>query len=273
MAVMLMPPSPSVRGIRAIGKCSPIAAARHAFAVIVGLIITCAIHCPLAQEAEVPPTVPVPSGDTERKHAGCPIGSFHISRLRLRESTLRVDPMSDINLIAAVKQRTMLNICPRRFIVTLSDDEIFNHPFIIFVGEHVAMRLNRAEREKLRRYLLSGGFLYVDECPAKLSLREPLRNELQRLFPEHKLERLPLSHPLYRSFYLITRIPPSGKGGTTYHEGISINGRLVLIYSANGEACSWQSWQWAGPLCACLPPPFDYAFKFGVNLVCYAMTH
>jgi hypothetical protein len=226
-----------------------------------------------AQEAELP----LPSGSAVvgevTKHKGCPIGSFHIARLRLRESTLRVDPMADINLITAVVHRTGLNICPRRFIVTLDGDEIFNHPFVIFVGEHLPMRLSQSEASKLRRYLIGGGFLYVDECPAKLTLREPLKEELQRLLPEYKFQRIPMSHPLYNSFYQIKRIMPAGKGGVHYHEGISINGRLVLVYSTNGEACSWQSWRWAGPICACFPPPFDYAFEFGINLVYYAMTH
>lgn len=244
---------------------------------LVGAAICAAVACMvchlLAQEAELPLSAPLPSGEVEAKHVKCPIGSFHIARLKLRESTLRVDPMSDINLITAIRTRTNLNICPRRFIITLDDDEIFNHPFVIFIGEHVPMRLNQSEAGKLRRYLLGGGFLYVDECPAKLSLREPLRGELQRLLPEYKLERLPLSHPLYSSFYRITRIPVAGRGGANYHEGISINGRLVLVYSTNGEGCSWQSWRWAGPLCACLPPSFDYAFEFGINLVYYAMTH
>ncbi|MFA4029305.1 MAG: hypothetical protein GDYSWBUE_002163 [Candidatus Fervidibacterota bacterium] len=233
----------------------------------------CMLHLIIAQEAELPLSSIPPSSEVETKHTECPIGSFHIARLRLRESTLRVDPMSDINLIAAISRRTSLNICPKRFIVTLDDDEIFNHPFVIFIGEHVPMRLNQSEVSKLRRYLLGGGFLYVDECPAKLSLREPLRGELQQLLPEYRLERLPLSHPLYSSFYRITRIPVAGRGGANYHEGISINGRLVIVYSTNGEGCSWQSWRWAGPLCACLPPPFDYAFEFGVNLIYYAMTH
>ncbi|MCS7253332.1 MAG: DUF4159 domain-containing protein [Armatimonadota bacterium] len=239
----------------------------------VAVAITCILSRLIAQEAELPLTGSFPSREVEAKHTKCPIGSFHIARLRLRESTLRVDPMSDINLLTAIRQRTRLNICPKRFIVTLGDDEIFNHPFVIFVGEHVPMRLNQSEAGRLRRYLLGGGFLYVDECPAKLSLREPLRGELQRLLPEYKLERLSLSHPLYNSFYRIVRIPIAGKGGANYHEGISVNGRLVIVYSTNGEGCSWQSWKWAGPLCACLPPPFDYAFEFGINLVYYAMTH
>ena len=243
---------------------------------VVGFAMLCILRHfdAVAQEAESEVTGPLPQvAQALSKHDNCPPGAIHIARLQLRESTLRVDPMSDINLIQALRERTHLNICPNRLIIKLDGDEIFKYPFVLFEGEHKPMNLNAAERDKLRRYLLGGGFLYVDECPAKLRLRPPLKEELQAIVPEHKFERLPITHPLYHCVYDIRRIVPARRNGVTYHEGISINGRLVLVYSINGEGCSWQSWRWMGPLCACLPPSFDYAFEFGVNLVYYALTH
>lgn len=197
-----------------------------------------------------------------------------IARLRLRENTLRVDPMSDFNLIQAIVERTgWAHFYPHRVVVTLDNDDLFRFPLMIFVSEHQPMNLNAAERERLRRYLKGGGFLFVSECSAKLRLRPTLRSELQALLPEAKLKPIPLDHALYQAPYRIPRIVPARRSGRTVHEGAELNGRLVLVYSQNAEECSWQSWRWTGPLCACLPPDFEYAFQFGVNLVYYALTH
>ncbi len=135
------------------------------------------------------------------------------------------------------------------------------------------MNLTPAEQERLRRYLRGGGFLFVSECSAKLRLRPELRPELQALLPEAKLKPIPPDHPIYRVPYRIDKVAPARRGGKTFHEGMELDGRLVLVYSQNAEECSWQSWRWTGPMCACLPPDFEYAFRFGVNLVYYALTH
>ncbi|MCS7192686.1 MAG: DUF4159 domain-containing protein [Armatimonadetes bacterium] len=216
-------------------------------------------------EGELEPLPPVPK---------LPPHAVAIARLRLRESTLRVDPMSDFNLIRNVSERTgWQHLYPNRVIVSLDNDEIFRFPIVIFVSEHQPMNLTAAERDRLRRYLLGGGFLFVSECSAKLRLRPELRPEIQGILPEAKLKPIPLNHPLYRVPYRIDKIVPARRGGKTFHEGIELDGRLVLVYSQNAEECSWQSWRWTGPMCACLPPEFEYAFRFGVNLVYYALTH
>lgn len=197
-----------------------------------------------------------------------------IARLRLRESTLRVDPMSDFNLIRNVVERTgWKHLYQQRVVVSLDNDDVFRFPILIFVSEHQPMNLTSAEKERLRRYLKGGGFLFVSECSAKLKLRPELRPELQELLPEAKLKPIPPDHPIYRVPYRIDKIVPARRGGKTFHEGTELNGRLVLVYSQNAEECSWQSWRWTGPMCACLPPEFEYAFRFGVNLVYYALTH
>lgn len=219
----------------------------------------------VSPEGELEPLPPVPK---------LPPNVVAIARLRLRESTLRVDPMSDFNLIRNVAERTgWRHLYLNRVIVSLDNDDIFRFPITIFVSEHQPMNLNNTERERLRRYLLGGGFLFVSECSAKLRLRPELRSELQAILPEAKLKPIPLNHPLYRVPYRIDKIVPARRGGKTFHEGMELNGRLVLVYSQNAEECSWQSWRWAGPMCACLPPDFEYAFRFGVNLVYYALTH
>ncbi|MFA0742569.1 MAG: hypothetical protein DFNUSKGM_002694 [Candidatus Fervidibacter sacchari] len=219
----------------------------------------------VAPEERLEPLPPVPK---------LPPHVIAIARLRLRESTLRVDPMSDFNLIRNVSERTgWSHLYQQRVIVSLDNDDIFRFPIVIFVSEHQPMNLSPAERERLRRYLKGGGFLFISECNAKLRLRPELRPEIQAILPEAKLQPIPPDHPIYRVPYRIDKIPQARRGGKTFHEGMELNGKLVLVYSQNAEECSWQSWKWTGPMCACLPPDFEYAFRFGVNLVYYALTH
>ncbi|MCS7223003.1 MAG: DUF4159 domain-containing protein [Armatimonadetes bacterium] len=196
-----------------------------------------------------------------------------IARLRLREDTLRVDPMADLNLIAAVRERLKWShLYPERVVLTLDGEDLFRFPFLLFVSEHQPMNLTTAEREKLRNFLRRGGFLFASECDAKLRLRPSIKSELLTIVPEGKWIRLPHDHTIYRVPYKV-KIVPAGKGGRTFHEGVLLNGRVCLVFSQNAEECSWQSWKWMGPRCACWPPDFDYAFAFGVNLFYYSLTH
>ncbi len=220
-------------------------------------------------EAQLAPGEPVPAVAVPRLGPN----QVAVARLRLREDTLRVDPMSDINLIAAVRERLgWSHIYPERIVVGLNSDLIFRFPFLIFVSEHHPMNLSRREKERLRQFLARGGFLFASECDAKLRLRPSIRSELLTVVPEGRWIRIPSDHILYQVPFPIA-IVPAGRGGQRYHEGVEINGRLCLVFSQNAEECSWQSWKWLGPRCACAPPDFDYAFSFGANLLYYALTH
>lgn len=183
----------------------------------------------VAPQGQVEPLPPVPK---------LPPHIIAIARLRLRESTLRVDPMSDFNLIRNVAERTgWSHLYRQRVVVSLDNDDIFRFPIVIFVSEHQPMNLTPAEQERLRRYLRGGGFLFVSECSAKLRLRPELRPELQALLPEAKLKPIPPDHPIYRVPYRIDKVAPARRGGKTFHEGMELDGRLVLVYSQNAEEC------------------------------------
>src|SRR5213592_2308270 len=66
------------------------------------------------------------------------------------------------NLIKFCNTNLKTNINPEQAIVEVGSPEIFNYPFLHMTG-HGNWVLSNAEAENLRKYLLSGGFLHIDD--------------------------------------------------------------------------------------------------------------
>ena len=131
-----------------------------------------------------------------------------------------------------VARTTNLNV-GRSFIpVKLEADNVFDFPFCVWSGEE-SFTLTKKERENLRRYLLNGGFILSSPGCSDPNWDTALRKELKLIFPEYKLVKLPMSHPAFSTVNQITRLTDK-HGGTTFIEGMEINGRLVMAYSKDG---------------------------------------
>lgn len=173
---------------------------------------------------------------TQFEKAGAPPrNTLVVGRLRIKGSDFRVDPMADFNLMQAVKERTNIPVKLARTTITLDDDSVFRYPFLFWSSENFVNVFTEEERQKLRRYLTHGGFLFIDDCGAKLTLRPSIRGEINKIFPEHPLQKIPLDHPLYHCYYNLDHLELSGTMRQPYHEGIFIDGRLVLVYTVNAE--------------------------------------
>ncbi|MFN0276628.1 MAG: DUF4159 domain-containing protein [Chitinophagales bacterium] len=71
--------------------------------------------------------------------------------------------------------------------------DIFKHPFIYLTG-HGNIVFNDAEAENLRKYLISGGFLCIND---DYGLDPYIRVAMKKVFPELEFIELPFSHPVY----------------------------------------------------------------------------
>ena len=83
------------------------------------------------------------------------------------------------NLMRELQNRTKIEAADQEAIVKLTDAELFQYPFLFMTG-HGNVRFDQEEAERLRLYLASGGFLYIDddygpecECWAGPSAKEP----------------------------------------------------------------------------------------------------
>lgn len=134
------------------------------------------------------------------------------------------------NLIRFFNQNLKGNIHPEEDIIEVGDRKIFQYPYVYMTG-HGNVVFSERDVENLRKYLLAGGFLHIDD---NYGMNEFVRREMKKVFPEYSFVDLPHSHPVYHQKYRfpggIPKIhehdnkPPQGLG--ILHEG-----RLVCFFS------------------------------------------
>ena len=131
-----------------------------------------------------------------------------------------------------VAKQTNLNV-GRNFVpVRLDADNAFDFPFCVWSGED-DFSLTKKERDNLRKYLLNGGFILSSPGCSDPRWDTALRRELKLVFPEYKLVKLPMSHPVFSTVNAIARLTDK-QGKQAYIEGMEVNGRLVMVYSKDG---------------------------------------
>lgn len=97
------------------------------------------------------------------------------------------------NLINFCNSNLKTTINPEQAIVEAGSADIFNYPFLHMTG-HGNVVFSDLETQNLRNYLMSGGFLHVDD---NYGMDKFIRPQLKRIFPDCELLELPYSHPIY----------------------------------------------------------------------------
>ena len=112
----------------------------------------------------------------------------------------------------------------------MGSPEIFSIPFLHLTG-HGNIVLSNQEIFNLRKYLIAGGFLHVDD---NYGLNAYFRREIKKVFPNEELIELPYSHPIYHQVYKF----PTGLPKIHEHDGkapqgfgLFYKGRLVCFYT------------------------------------------
>jgi hypothetical protein len=108
-------------------------------------------------------------------------------------------PDSDLNFSFRLQQLTSLKVEPNPKVLRLTDDELFDHPFI-YIIEPGSLTFSEDEVVALRRYLLNGGFLMVDDFWGEDEWFN-FYHEIKRVFPDREPEELPLDHPIFHCVY------------------------------------------------------------------------
>ncbi|MFM8781821.1 MAG: DUF4159 domain-containing protein [Gemmatimonadota bacterium] len=192
-----------------------------------------------------------------------------VARVQYEGDDWYANPSSLPNLIRAIRTRTTLAVEPTEVRLTLRDERLWDHPFLHLTG-HGDIRLREDEVERLRTYLLRGGFLHIDD---NYGLDAAVRRELARVFPDRALVDVPLTHPIYRIVY------PFPQGIPKIHEhdnkpargfGIFIGDRLAVFYSHESDLGN--GWEDIGTYPADPPEVHEAALRMGVNLFVYAVT-
>ncbi len=114
--------------------------------------------------------------------------------------------------------------------VTPGSVDIFDYPFVHMTG-HGNVYFSAEEAENLRNYLMSGGFLHIDD---NYGIDQYIRKEIVKIFPNKELKELPANFPMFSYFYKFPQGMPKiheHDGGRPQAFGIFVEDRLVLLYT------------------------------------------
>ena len=203
-------------------------------------------------------------------------------------------PRADINLSIRLSELTKTAIStdgegdPNYLVMRLTDPALFQCPFIMMT-EVGRVSFSPEEAEKLREYLLKGGFLWADDFWGSYAW-EVWDSEFSKVLPsaQYPMRDLPPDHPLFRTQFTVNRVPqiPSIQHWMSYGDtsergadsavaharGIAdAKGRLMVLITYNTDF--GDSWEREGD-----DPRYFYTFSvegyaFGINALLYAMTH
>jgi Domain of unknown function (DUF4159) len=233
-------------------------------------------------------------------------GSFHFCRVMFRSDRREKQgwgtdyPGADLNFSVRLAELTKVRVkmvneggetFPDAVVVRLTDDALFQCPFT-FMEDAGTARFTDVEVERLRQYLLKGGFLLVSDYHGSYA-REQFDEEIGRALPRGEfpiVDLTPPGHPIWQTFFPVTKLPQMASiqtwrrsGGDTIERWnveagspeargiVDKKGRVMVVMVHNTD----------------LPDPWeregedkDYFFRFspeayavGIDILLYGMTH
>ena len=140
------------------------------------------------------------------------------------------NPTSLTNLVKYCNTNLNTNMNPEYATVEVGSNELFSYPFVHMTG-HGNVVFSTSEVKNLRDYLISGGFLHIDD---NYGIDIFARREMKKVFPELDFIELPFTYPIYHQKYNF----PNGLPKIHEHDGkpaqgfgLIYEGRLVCFYS------------------------------------------
>ena len=179
-------------------------------------------------------------------------------------------------LLWEVEKRTSVECQPKLLPVKLDDAATLSTtPFLCIAGADALPPFSDAEVRALRTHLARGGILYIESTDPREGspFDRSVRTLMERTLPGEPLRIAPSEHVLYKSFYLLGQ-PPGRTLFKPYVEIVERDDRAIVVYSQNDVMGAW---------CRDGTGAFEYdvvpggsqqremAFRFGVNLVLYAL--
>jgi hypothetical protein len=161
--------------------------------------------------------------------------------------------------------------------VDLERDELSLYPLLYWPISASARPLSDQAKERLNRYLATGGMILID-TRAGPGASQPDIGKLIDGIDVPTLTPIPPGHVLTKSFYLLDQFPGRSAGGELWverdqdarNDGVS----SVVVGSADW-AGAWATDGSGVPLFGMLAGgerQREWAYRFGVNLVMYALT-
>lgn len=144
------------------------------------------------------------------------------------------NPTALPNLVKYCNDNINTNIKESIETVETGSIDIFQYPFIHMTG-HGNVTFTDADIENLRKYLLSGGFLHVDD---NYGLKPFVTKALKLVFPNKEFKEIPKTHPIFNAAF------PFPNGLPKIHEhdgkapqamGLFHEGRLIVLLTLESD--------------------------------------
>ncbi len=179
------------------------------------------------------------------------------------------NPTALPNLISYCNANIKTKINTKPQVVEIGSIDVFQFPMLHMTG-HGNVFFSDEDAENLRKYLLSGGFLHIDD---NYGMEPYIKKELKKVFPNLELLELPKSHEIFNTAYKF----PAGLPKIHEHDGkrpqalgIFYKNRLVLLFTFESDLGDG----WEDPEVHNDPADArEKALKMGANIVKYAFEN
>ncbi len=179
------------------------------------------------------------------------------------------NPTALPNLIRFCNENIGTAITEKPETVEAGSINIFQYPFLHMTG-HGNVVFSKEDAENLRTYLLSGGFLHIDD---NYGMEPYLRKELGKVFPNRELEELGKDHRIFKQEYNF----PEGLPKIHEHDGkrpqalgIFNENRLILLFTFESDLGDG----WEDPAVHNDPEDArEKALQMGANIISYAFKN
>ena len=179
------------------------------------------------------------------------------------------NPTSLQNLIAYCNSNINTKINTKPETVEVGSLDIFQYPFLHMTG-HGNVFFSDEDAENLHNYLISGGFLHIDD---NYGLQPYITKELKKVFPDQELVELPSNHDIFNVAFKF----PDGLPKIHEHDGkrpqafgLFYKSRIVVLFTYECDLGDG----WEDPEVHNDPQDVrEKALKMGANIVKYVFEN
>ncbi len=179
------------------------------------------------------------------------------------------NPTALPNLVKYCNDNIDTNINESIQTVEAGSTDIFQFPLLHMTG-HGNVFFSDDDAKNLRNYLVSGGFLHIDD---NYGMEPYVTKELKKVFPNSELIEIPKDHKIFSTVYSFPRGLPKihehdGKAPQAF--GIFHESRLVLLFTFESDlGDGWEDAEVHND-----PEEVrEKALKMGANIVKYAFEN
>lgn len=144
------------------------------------------------------------------------------------------NPTSLPNLVRFTNEQLGTHIRSEIATVEVGSPQLYNYPFVHMTG-HGNVLFDAQEAQNLRNYLISGGFLHIDD---NYGIDPFVRSQMKKAFPELDFIELPSTHQIFNQRFTFPNGLPKihehdGKPAQAF--GLFWEGRMICLYTYESD--------------------------------------